>query len=122
MGPGPWPLRFNVEIANTRGSLRPTNMNKEGNITVSHALKIIFRVEKGDTGDVDDSNKKKMYDIVVQYPIHLLSVSIHLTWRVVILKTDNNFTVSLQPEVHLTTTILTNVALRANSARPIIAI
>jgi len=75
MGPGPWPLRLNVEIASTLGSLHPTTMNKEGNITVYHVLKIIIRAEKGDIGGAEDS-KKKMYDIVIQYPIHLLSVSV----------------------------------------------
>ncbi|KAF9777874.1 hypothetical protein BJ322DRAFT_1176291 [Thelephora terrestris] len=75
MGPGPWPLRFNVEIFNTYGALRPTNMNKKGNITVSHTLMITIRVEKTPAGEGggDGSKKKKMYDIIIQYPIHLLS-------------------------------------------------
>jgi len=85
MGPGPWPLRFNVEIPNTYRALRPTNMNRKGNITVCHALKVIIRVEKGDTGDADDSKKKRVYDIVIQYPVHLLSVSFHIAWCVMML-------------------------------------
>lgn len=77
MGPGPWPLRFNVEIINNYGALRPTNMNKKGNITVSHVLTIIIRVEKGsvDEEDGESPKKHKLYDIIIQYPIHLLSVS-----------------------------------------------
>ena len=51
-------------------------MNKKGNITVCHTLKIIIRVEKGDSDDVEGSKRKKVYDIVVQYPVHLLSASI----------------------------------------------
>ena len=77
MGPGPWPLRMNVEIAGTYGSLHPTNMNQQGNITVCHILKIIIRAEKGDAGGTEDS-KKKMYDIIIQYPFHLLSVSVRI--------------------------------------------
>ena len=84
MGPGPWPLRFNVEISNARNMLRPTSMNKKGNITVCHALKVIIRVEKADTGDVEGLKKRKVYDIVVQYPVHLLSVSIRIVWCAVI--------------------------------------
>ena len=76
MGPGPWPLRFNVEISTAYNMLRPTNMNKKGDITVCHTLKLIIRVEKGVTGDGDESKKRKLYDIVVQYPVHILSVSI----------------------------------------------
>ena len=90
MGPGPWPLRFNVEIASTHGSLHPTNMNKKGNITVSHVLKVMIRVEKEDAGDADDSKKKKVYDIVIQYPFHLLSVSIYIAWYVLVPKADGD--------------------------------
>jgi hypothetical protein len=82
MGPGPWPLRFNVEVSSGYNMLRPTTMNKKGNITVSHALKVIIRVEKDDTCDGDGLKKRKMYDIVVQYPIHILSVSIYIAWCV----------------------------------------
>ena len=122
MGPGPWPLRFNVEIASTRlGSLRPTNMNKEGNITVCHVLKIIIRVQKEDVDHAEDS-KKKMYDIVIQYPFHLLSVSTRIVWPVVILKNDCDFTAPLQPEVHFTATILANLAHRSSGAWPIFVI
>lgn len=78
MGPGPWPLRFNVDISNVYGMLRPTNMNRKGNITVCHVLKVIIRVEKGDTGETDGTKKRKLFDIVIQYPVHLLSVSIYL--------------------------------------------
>jgi hypothetical protein len=85
MGPGPWPLRFNVEIFDACRSLRPTSMNKKGNITVSHVLMVIIRVEKGDSENPEaDGKKKKMYDIIIQYPVHLLSVSISFKWRVMV--------------------------------------
>ena len=122
MGPGPWPLRLNVEVAGTNGSLHPTNMNRKGNITINHVLKIIIRVEKGGVGDVDGSKKKKVYDIVIQYPIHLLSVRIHTAWRIVILKANEHFIVSLQPKVYLATTVHTNAVFRSDAAWPIIAI
>ena len=77
MGPGPWPLRFSVEVSGARDMLHPTNMNRKGNITVSHILKIVIRVEKGNTSNADGSKKKKLYDIVIQYPVHLLPVSIY---------------------------------------------
>ena len=96
-------------------------MNKEGNITVCHVLKVIIRVEKGGKGDGNDT-KKKMYDIIIQYPFHLLSVSTYLTRYVVIMKIDGDFKVSLQSEVHFATTLLTNLALCSNSAQPTIAV
>ena len=120
MGPGPWPLRFNVEIPNTYGGLRPTNMNKKGNITVCHVLKIIIRVEKGNAYEGDgDGLKKKMYDIIIQYPVHLLSVSTPLAPRTTLSKkTDCGSAVSLQPEVYVTTTVLGDVAFRSNETWP----
>ena len=77
MGPGPWPLRMNVEIPSTCGSLHATNMNKKANITIHHTLKIIIRVEKEGIGHGEHS-RKEMYEIVVQYPLHLLSVSVFI--------------------------------------------
>lgn len=95
MGPGPWPLRLNVEITGVCGSLHPTNMNQAGNITVSHVLKVIIRAQKGDEGD-EDSKRGKMYDIIIQYPFHLLSVRISVVCQcVVIQKTDGSFAASL---------------------------
>jgi len=80
MGPGPWPLRFSVDISGAYSTLRPTSMNKKGNITVGHTLKIIIRVEKGDSVDAEGSKRKKVYDIVVQYPVHLLSYLCNQTY------------------------------------------
>ena len=38
-------------------------------------LKVIFRVQRGDDRDLDPvTGRRKMYDIVVQTPIHILSV------------------------------------------------
>ena len=52
MDPGPWPLQFSVEISGAYSTLHPTSMNKKGNITVCHTLKIIIWVEEGISGVV----------------------------------------------------------------------
>ena len=72
MGPGPWPIQVDVPLPN---SLHPTNKNKMSNICVAHTLKITLRVERGDDTHKDPkTGKRKLFDIVVQTPVHILSV------------------------------------------------
>lgn len=78
MGPGPWSLRFDAKLPTSYGDLHPTNPNKKSNIVVAHTLKIVIRVERGDDQHLDDNGKRKLFDIVVQTPIHVLSVRILL--------------------------------------------
>lgn len=81
MGPGPWSIMKNIPLAKSCSELHFTNKNKRSNITVSHILKIIFRVQRGDDQEIDSqTGKRKMFDIVVQTPIHVLSVSASLSF------------------------------------------
>ncbi|KAI0079231.1 hypothetical protein K474DRAFT_1592279 [Panus rudis PR-1116 ss-1] len=74
MGPGPWEIHKELELPNSCSQLHFTNKNKKSNIIISHLLKIIFRVQRGDDRDLDpNSGKRKLYDIVVQTPVHILS-------------------------------------------------
>ncbi|EKM53377.1 uncharacterized protein PHACADRAFT_211076 [Phanerochaete carnosa HHB-10118-sp] len=74
MGSGPWSIMQNIPLAKSCNELHFTNKNKKSNITVSHTLKIIFRVQRGDDREIDpQTGKRKMFDIVVQTPIHILS-------------------------------------------------
>ncbi|KAI0311490.1 hypothetical protein OF83DRAFT_755726 [Amylostereum chailletii] len=71
MGPGPWSMHVEVPLPS---SLHPTNKNKKSNIAVTHMLKITMRVERGDDLHKDaKTNKRKLFDIVVQTPVHILS-------------------------------------------------
>jgi hypothetical protein len=75
MGPGPWSFHCDLELNMSCQDLHFSNRNKKSNITVSHALKIVMRVERGDDVLVDPkTGKRKMFDIVVQAPVHILSV------------------------------------------------
>ena len=74
MGPGPWTLSKDIPLPKSGNELHFTNKNKKSNIIISHTLKIIFRVQRGDDQEVDpQTGKRKMFDIVVQTPIHILS-------------------------------------------------
>ena len=75
MGPGPWRIQKELQLPEACNVLHFTNRNRRSNIFVTHMLKIIFRVERGDDQAVDPTTgKRKLFDIVVQTPIHILSV------------------------------------------------
>ena len=77
MGPGPWTIRKDLPLPGAGGLLHPTNKNRGSNISVGHMLKLVFRVERGDDEALDPvSGKRKLFDIVVQTPVHILSVSV----------------------------------------------
>ncbi|KZT72264.1 hypothetical protein DAEQUDRAFT_664375 [Daedalea quercina L-15889] len=77
MGPGPWRIQKELQLPDACNVLHFTNRNRRSNIFISHMLKIIFRVERGDDEAVDaQTGKRKMFDIVVQTPIHILSVGL----------------------------------------------
>ncbi|KAH9834108.1 uncharacterized protein C8Q71DRAFT_161021 [Rhodofomes roseus] len=74
MGPGPWRIQTDLQLPEACNVLHFTNRNRRSNIFVTHMLKIIFRVERGDDQAVDpQSGRRKLFDIVVQTPIHILS-------------------------------------------------
>jgi arrestin-related trafficking adapter 3/6 len=76
MGPGPWTIQKDIPLPTSCNELHFTNKNKKSNIIISHTLKVIFRVQRGDDQEIDpQTGKRKMFDIVVQTPIHILSVS-----------------------------------------------
>lgn len=75
MGPGPWNIQRELALPKSCEELHFTNKNKRSNITISHTLKVIFRVQRGDDTELDPhTGKRKMFDIVVQTPVHILSV------------------------------------------------
>jgi hypothetical protein len=72
MGPGPWALATEVRLP---PGLHPTSRNRRANVLVSHVLKIVMRVERGDDTHIDlKTGRRKLFEIVVHAPVHLLSV------------------------------------------------
>ena len=72
MGPGPWTLQLALKVPNT---LHFSNKNKRGPLQISHALTIVIEVERGDDEQLDpNTGKRKRFDVVLQMPVHILSV------------------------------------------------
>jgi hypothetical protein len=75
MGPGPWTLQLALKVPNGSGMLHFSNKNKRGPIQISHALTIMIRVERGDDEQLDPkTGKRKRFDVILQMPVHILSV------------------------------------------------
>ncbi|KAJ3505975.1 hypothetical protein NLJ89_g7130 [Agrocybe chaxingu] len=75
MGPGPWSFHRDLKLPSSCDILKFTNRNRRSNILVTHLLKLVMRVERGDDLYVDKSGRRKMFDIVVQTPVLILSVT-----------------------------------------------
>lgn len=75
MGPGPWSFERNIQLPRSCASLHFTNKNKRSNMNVTHMLKVVFRVARGDDQVMDGkTGKRKQFDIVIQTPVTILSV------------------------------------------------
>jgi hypothetical protein len=76
MGPGPWTFHKDLTLPASCNLLHFTNKNKRTNICVTHVFKCVIRIERGDDEAVDPkTGKRKLFDIVVQTPVHILSVN-----------------------------------------------
>ena len=76
MGPGPWTFHRDLKLPASCDQMKFTNRNRRGNIVISHTLKLVMRVERGDDLHMDKSGKRKLFDIVVQTPVLILSVGL----------------------------------------------
>ncbi|KAF8911495.1 hypothetical protein CPB84DRAFT_1761971 [Gymnopilus junonius] len=81
MGPGPWTFHQELQLPKSCDILKFTNKNRRSNIIVSHMLKVVIRVERGDDLHTDGrTGKRKLYDIVVQTPVLILSCRCNPEW------------------------------------------
>ncbi|KAK0241334.1 hypothetical protein EDD85DRAFT_764391 [Armillaria nabsnona] len=81
MGPGPWTIQRDLPLPTSCRMLHFTNKNKRSNISVTHTLKCVIRVETGDQSAVDPkTGRRKLFDIVVQTPIMILSCRCNPEW------------------------------------------
>ena len=75
MGPGPWTFHQDLQLPRSCSVMKFTNRNRRGNMIITHVIKVIIRVERGDDEYIDGkTGKRKLFDIVVQTPVLILSV------------------------------------------------
>ncbi|KIL68755.1 hypothetical protein M378DRAFT_196178 [Amanita muscaria Koide BX008] len=76
MGPGPWTFRQDLQLPKSCNQMYFSNKNKLSNISITHTLKLVIRVESASDLHLNPkTGKRKMFDIVVQTPVQVLSVS-----------------------------------------------
>lgn len=81
MGPGPWTFHQDLQLPHSCSYMRFTNKNKNSNIAVTHTLKWIMRVARGDDLYINPkTGRRKLYDIVVQTPVQILSCRCNPEW------------------------------------------
>ncbi|KAF8346017.1 hypothetical protein F5887DRAFT_146677 [Amanita rubescens] len=81
MGPGPWVFHQDLHLPHSCGYIHFTNKNRGSNIVITHVLKWVIRVERGDDTAINPkTGKRKLFDIVVQVPINILSCRCNPEW------------------------------------------
>ncbi|KAF8070739.1 hypothetical protein FPV67DRAFT_1041012 [Lyophyllum atratum] len=81
MGPGPWNFHQDLQLPTSCSVMRITNKNRRSNVVITHQLKCVMRVERGDDLHLDPkTGKRKLFDIVIQTPIHILSCRCNPEW------------------------------------------
>jgi len=75
---GPWYLRFNVPIPGCDSGIHFTNKGHGTRTVVAHRLKVKLRVAAGLAERIASNERLKLYDIIIEAPIHLLSVRLFI--------------------------------------------
>src|SRR5258707_19251 len=70
---GPWRLGFKLRIPDCSSTVHPTNRSPTALITVAHIFKFVMRVSSA--RNVDSKGTPKLFEITVEIPINILSVS-----------------------------------------------
>jgi len=74
MGPGPWTFPMALTVPDVPGMLHFSNKNPRAPIEISHTLKVVICVERGDGQPLDlKTGRPKQFDIVMRVPVHILS-------------------------------------------------
>lgn len=63
---GPWNLESTIQLPDCAEKLTFTTAHDRANITVSHILKIMLRVERGDDDFLDSKGKRKLWDVIIE--------------------------------------------------------
>lgn len=62
---GPWTLEHQVHVPDCSSNIHFTTKHSKTNMTVSHWLKVVFRVERGGPSELDAKGKPKQFDIIM---------------------------------------------------------
>ncbi|BGO93624.1 hypothetical protein NBRC10512_001242 [Rhodotorula toruloides] len=83
---GPWHLDGTLQLPDCSTKLNVSTNHEKSNISITHTLKIMLRVERGDDEYLDSKGNRKLWDIVVEAGAVMLSC--HLSQNVLPAYTD----------------------------------
>ncbi|GAA5823094.1 hypothetical protein JCM11251_007483 [Rhodosporidiobolus azoricus] len=69
----PWHLDGYLQLPECSTKINFSTHHDKSNIAVAHNLKIMMRVERGDDEYLDSKGKRKLFDIIVETNLHILS-------------------------------------------------
>ncbi|GAA5969490.1 hypothetical protein JCM11641_008132 [Rhodosporidiobolus odoratus] len=69
----PWHLDGYLQLPDCATKINFSTHHHQSNIAVAHNLKIMLRVERGDDEFLDSKGKRKLFDIIVETNLHILS-------------------------------------------------
>ncbi|GAA5859063.1 hypothetical protein JCM8547_003988 [Rhodosporidiobolus lusitaniae] len=69
----PWQLDGYLQLPDCSTKISFSTHHDKANIAVAHNLKIMLRVERGDDEYLDSKGKRKLFDIIVETNLHILS-------------------------------------------------
>lgn len=71
---GPWELEGVVRVPRIDSGIKFTTTNPRSNLAVTHIVKVVLRVDRGDDEYLDAKGRRKKWDIIVEANTHVLSV------------------------------------------------
>jgi hypothetical protein len=75
MADGRWTFQRELALPTSLTQVHPSNKNPTAHILITHTIKVIFRVERGDDEFIDRrTGKRKLFDVIVRIPVNILSV------------------------------------------------
>jgi len=74
LGPGPWTIRAKLYLPADCRILHATSRRKGSAIHITHVLRIVMRLARGDNAGIDPkTGKNKLYELSVRMPVYMLS-------------------------------------------------
>ena len=81
---GPWNLESTIKLPDCSTKINFSTIHDKANINVSHILKIMLRVERGDDDFMDSKGKRKVSSLRTSTGIRVLISLLSQLWDVII--------------------------------------
>ncbi|KAH8921169.1 hypothetical protein BT69DRAFT_355026 [Atractiella rhizophila] len=70
---GPWILEGELQLPDCQSNLHFSLVHEKALLAISHLLRIVIRVERGDDDHLDSKGQRKLWDVIIESPLHILS-------------------------------------------------